>query len=88
MDHAVTGSTVARDGHFGTVNYREVTRKLAVLGCTERQRRGGGSHRKWFNPKSRRGTVLPDWGGRDLKTGTIRNAIRQLDIDWRDFEDA
>lgn len=70
------------------MNYREVARKLLVLDCEERKRRGRGSHRKWFNPRSQRGAVLPDWGGRDLKTGTIHNAVRQLDLDWRDFEDA
>ena len=48
------------------------------LGCRELERRGGGSHRKWHNPVSGRATVLPDWGGRDLKLGTVRAAIRQL----------
>lgn len=54
------------------MNYREVTRRLVILGCHELHRRGGGSHRKWFNPDAQRVTSLPDWGGRDLKMGTIR----------------
>jgi mRNA interferase HicA len=58
------------------------------LGCHELERRGGGSHRKWFNPATQRATVLPDWGSRDLKMGTVRSAIRQLGIDWQDFADA
>jgi len=68
------------------VTYREMARKLSVLGCHELPRRGGGSHRKWFNPDTKRATVVPDWGGRELKLGTIRSALRQLGIDWQDFE--
>jgi mRNA interferase HicA len=32
--------------------------------------------------------VLPDWGGDDLKIGTLRAAVRQLGIAWDDFEKA
>ena len=67
------------------MRYREVSRKLTALGCLEQERKGGDSHRKWFNPKSNRGSVIPDWGGRDLKTGTVRGTVRQLGIDWQDF---
>lgn len=70
------------------MTYREATRKLEALGCQEIPRRGGGSHRKWLNPSTQRVTTLPDWGGRDLKMGTLRSAIRQLGIDWSDFENA
>ena len=70
------------------MTYREVTRKLVALGCEERVRRGRGSHRKWLNPGSQRGTVVPDWGNRDLKTGTIRNVVSQLGLDWQDFVNA
>lgn len=70
------------------MKYREVARKLAALGCRELQRRGGGSHRKWFNPETQHATVVPDWGTKDLKLGTVRSAVRQLDIDWQAFQDA
>jgi predicted RNA binding protein YcfA (HicA-like mRNA interferase family) len=70
------------------MTYREATRKLAALGCHELPRRGGGSHRKWYNPNTRQVISLPDWGGRDLKLGTLRAAVRQLGLDWRDFENA
>jgi mRNA interferase HicA len=70
------------------MKYREVARKLTALGCNELQRKGGGSHRKWHNPATYCSTVVPDWGGRDLKTGTVRAAVRQLAIDWRDFQNA
>jgi predicted RNA binding protein YcfA (HicA-like mRNA interferase family) len=70
------------------MNYREVARKLTSLGCSEVPRKGGGSHRKWFNPITRRSTVIPDWGGRDLKLGTVRAAVRQLGVEWDDFHSA
>jgi predicted RNA binding protein YcfA (HicA-like mRNA interferase family) len=70
------------------MKYREAARKLAALGCTELPRKGGGSHRKWHNPATNRSTVVPDWGGRDLKTGTVRGAVRQLGIEWSAFEQA
>lgn len=70
------------------MKYREVVRKLSVLGCQERVRKGGGSHRKWIDPVSQQATVIPDWGNRDLKLGTIRAAVRQLGIAWQRFLDA
>lgn len=70
------------------MTYREVARKLARLGCWEIARSGGGSHRKWFNPATNQASVLPDWGSSDLKKGTLRAAIRQLEIDWDDFDHA
>jgi predicted RNA binding protein YcfA (HicA-like mRNA interferase family) len=57
-------------------------------GCRELARQGGGSQRKWFNPAGQQATVIPDWGGKDLKLGTIRSAVRQLGVDWQDFQHA
>jgi mRNA interferase HicA len=70
------------------MTYRDVTRKLRRLGCQELPRRGDGSHRKWHNPATGCATVVPDWGAKDLKIGTLRAAIRQLGIDWRAFDEA
>ncbi|HEY6328533.1 MAG TPA: type II toxin-antitoxin system HicA family toxin [Blastocatellia bacterium] len=70
------------------MTYREITRKLRALGCYEVHRRGAGSHRKWVNPNAQLGATFPDWGSRDLKTGTLRAAIKRLGIDWADFEKA
>ncbi|MCI0441086.1 MAG: type II toxin-antitoxin system HicA family toxin [Chloroflexi bacterium] len=67
---------------------RQVAQKLTSLGCQEIVRRGGGSHRKWLNPENQRSTTIPDWGRRDLRLGTVRAAVRQLGIDWQDFQDA
>ena len=60
-------------------------RKLKALGCDELPRRGGGSHRKWHNAAADRSTVVPDWGGRDLREGTVRAAVRQLGLEWDRF---
>ncbi|MBY0523488.1 MAG: type II toxin-antitoxin system HicA family toxin [Gemmataceae bacterium] len=68
--------------------YREAARKLRVLGCVESAQKGSGSHRKWHNTAARRSTALPDWGGRDLKIGTLRGAVKQLGLDWNDFTNA
>jgi hypothetical protein len=32
--------------------------------------------------------VLPDWGSKDLKQGTLRAAVRDLGIDWKEFVQA
>jgi len=63
------------------VKYRELAEKLREIGCLEIDRRGSGSHRKWFNPATNRGTTIPDWGQKDLKAGTISAICRQLGID-------
>jgi mRNA interferase HicA len=70
------------------MTYREVAKKLTSLGCRELTPTGDGSHRKWINPATTRMTVVPDWGGDDLKLGTIRGAVRQLGIAWDDFKRA
>jgi predicted RNA binding protein YcfA (HicA-like mRNA interferase family) len=70
------------------MRYREVARKLMALGCQELPRKGRGSHRKWHNHRNNHSTVIPDWGSRDLKLGTVRAAVRQLGIEWREFQNA
>lgn len=65
-----------------------MARRLARLGCEERDRRGGGSHRTWLGPGGERMATLPDWGSKDLKLGTVRAAVRQLGLDWQRFLDA
>lgn len=67
------------------MRYREIARKLGSLGCVETARTGGGSHRKWRNPITGKSTVVPDWGGKDLKFGTLRGVVRQLGLDWDQF---
>lgn len=64
------------------MTYREIARKLRRLNCEELPRRGGGSHRKWHNPATGGIAVLPDWGSKDLKLGTLRAAALGLGLEW------
>jgi len=68
------------------MKYREAAKILRKLGCRELPRSGGGSHRKWYNQATDKATVLPDWGSKDLKQGTLRAAVKNLGIEWKDFE--
>ena len=70
------------------MKYREVARKLKRLGCERVPKRGSGSHRIWINPFTQMSTTIPDWGSKDLKTGTLRGIIRQLGIDYQTFLDS
>jgi predicted RNA binding protein YcfA (HicA-like mRNA interferase family) len=69
------------------MKYREISRKLSALGCEEIPRRGAGSHRVWHNLSNDKVAPVPDWGAKDLKTGTLRAIIRQLGLDWKTFLD-
>jgi predicted RNA binding protein YcfA (HicA-like mRNA interferase family) len=70
------------------MKYREVAKKLKRLGCEKITKRGSGSHRIWTNPLTQTSTTIPDWGGKDLKTGTLRSIIKQLEIDYQTFLDS
>lgn len=60
-------------------------RKLRALGCEEQSRRGRGSHRIWRNVLTGGLAVVPDYGDRDLRIGTIRAALRNLGVGWGEF---
>lgn len=68
------------------MKYKEIIKKLRLMGCEEIPRKGGGSHRKWYNPSNKIVVPIPDWGNKDLKLGTLRQIIRQLDLDWEEFK--
>ncbi len=70
------------------MKYKEVKKKLRKLGCVEISRRGGGSHRKWYNLTLNAKAIVPDWGSKDLKPGTLRSAVKDLGLDWEDFNKA
>lgn len=70
------------------MTYREATRKLGQLGCVQVPHTGGGSHRRWRNPAANRSTSVPDHGSKDIKLGTLRAVVRQLGLDWNDFQQA
>lgn len=68
------------------MKYRDVAERLSRPGCREVDRRSSGSHRKWVNAATGKATVLPDWGSRDLKLGTVRAIVRQLGLSWEEFQ--
>jgi len=68
------------------MKYRELAKILKALGCKEIKSKGKGSHKKWINSASGKGTVIPDWGGKDLKVGTIKAILKQLEIDPAEWD--
>lgn len=69
------------------MTYRELTRKLKALGC-EFDRQSRGSHEIWFNSATGARTTIPNWGGRDLRSGTVRAIVRDLHLDKSTFDRA
>ena len=69
------------------MNNREFVRKLEQFDC-EFYRQGSGSHEMWRRRAPKRRTSIPNWGAKDLKPGTMRKILRDLEIDRRDFDQA
>ena len=69
------------------MTYREMRRKLEILGCRF-QRQADGSHELWVNPSNGRRTPIPRHGNRDLATGTLHRIRRNLGISRWDFDRA
>ena len=66
------------------MKYRQVADRPRKLGC-EYVRPGSGSHRIWWNPSLDRYTTIPDWGGKDIKPGTLSRILRDLGISRNEF---
>jgi predicted RNA binding protein YcfA (HicA-like mRNA interferase family) len=66
------------------MRYRELSKRLRKLGCVP-ERQAKGSHYFWFNPENGKSATIPDWGGKDLRPGTVRAILRQLDISREAF---
>ena len=69
------------------MTYRELRRKLELLGCTF-QRQADGSHEIWVNPATGQRSPIPRHGNRDLATGTLHRIRRNLGISRPDFDSA
>ena len=69
------------------MTYRELTRKLRRLGC-QFDRQGRGDHEIWINGDSGAMTTIPNWGGRDLRTGTIGVILRDWGISREELDQA
>jgi predicted RNA binding protein YcfA (HicA-like mRNA interferase family) len=66
------------------MRYRDLARRLRKLGC-ECVRDGSGSHRIWWNPANARYITIPDWGPKDIKPGTLRRILNDLDVERSQF---
>jgi len=67
------------------MKYGDLAKRLRDLGC-EFVRNGAGSHRIWWNPANEQYTTIPDWGSKDLKTGTLRSILADLGLTLADIQ--
>ncbi len=72
-------------GRLAGFNYRQVVRKLRRAGF-EFDRMAKGSHEVWWNPVTRRRTVIPNHPG-DIPEPTLRAIIRQAGLTVDEFLD-
>ena len=67
------------------MKYRDLARRLKSLGCVP-DRYAKGSHEIWMHSKTGARTTVPNWGSKDLKSGTVSRVLRDLGIRKEDFE--
>ena len=84
--HSVPVVTLGADSSKRQQNLESTL--MDVLDLQQSRRGYGAFRRRRPLRRAQKEAVLPDWGSRDLKTGTLRPAIRQLDIDWGAFQEA
>ena len=63
---------------------REVIQKLRKAGFVF-DRHAKGSHEIWFNPNTRRRTVIPNHPGKDISKGTLKAIIDQAGFNVKEF---
>ncbi|HEY9852218.1 MAG TPA: type II toxin-antitoxin system HicA family toxin [Leptolyngbyaceae cyanobacterium] len=71
-------------GRLAGFSYREVTHKLGKLGFVF-YRAAKGDHEIWFNPVTNLKTTIPHH--REIKEGTLRNILKQAQVDVDVFID-
>lgn len=62
----------------------DVIRKLRKAGFVF-DRHAKGSHEIWYNPDSRKRTVVPNHPGKDIPKGTLRAIIQQAGFTIDEF---
>ncbi len=62
----------------------EVIRKLRNAGFVF-DRQAKGSHEIWYNPNTRRRTIVPNHPGKDIPKGTLRAIIQQAGLTVEEF---
>jgi len=61
------------------MRYGELIRKLQRLGI-EFRRQGRGSHEMWWNPSTRRYTMIPNHPTREIAKGTLASILKDLEL--------
>jgi predicted RNA binding protein YcfA (HicA-like mRNA interferase family) len=69
-------------GRLAGFSYREVTQKMSQLGF-EFYRSGKGDHEIWINPVTNLRTTIPHH--REIREGTLRNILKQAQVEVEDF---
>ena len=69
------------------MNYPELTRRLRRLGIRF-YKQGHGSHEIWWDPERRLFTTISYHGSRDLKRGTLRAILGDLELSEEDLRNA
>ena len=67
-----------------TLHVKKLVKALLKAGFVEESQKG--SHRLFFNPTTRRQTVVPDHG-EDIKRGLMKKILKQAGLDEDDFRD-
>ncbi len=62
----------------------EVIKRLRAAGFIF-DRQAKGSHEIWYNPVTKRRTVVPNHPGKDIPKGTLRAIIDQAGLDIDEF---
>ena len=70
-------------GKLSGFKYKEIVNKLSLLGF-EFFREAKGSHEIWFNKDRNKYTTVVKRTG-DIPEGTLKNIIKQADIEVEDF---
>ncbi|MGL5944173.1 MAG: type II toxin-antitoxin system HicA family toxin [Waterburya sp.] len=69
-------------GRLAGFSYREVTRKMRKLGF-KFYHSGKGDHEIWINTASKLRTTIPHH--REIREGTLRNILKQAQVEVEDF---
>lgn len=64
------------------LKYREIIKKARKAGFVFR-RNTGGTHEIWWNEKKKRTCVIPHH--HEVKTGTLKNIIKQMGLTEEEF---
>lgn len=68
------------------MKYSELTRRLKKrYKCQEIKAKLSKSHRLWKNLENDKSSEIPYHGSREIPRGTLRSFIKNLGIDWKDF---